>query len=103
MPHPSIYAWQDSPSQRFESMDTLGKRLCCLLIPLVAHPAVPQEKVAAVRAAFLHMADDPAGLQVLTESAALIKLDPPYGFVAATDSEYDNARAFFKHTVLPSN
>ena len=74
-----------------------------LNMPIVAHPRVPQEKVAAVRAAFLHMAHDPAGLQVLTESAALIKLDPPYGFVAATDSDYDNIRMFFKHTLVKSN
>jgi phosphonate transport system substrate-binding protein len=72
-------------------------------IPIVAHPRVPQEKVAAVRAALLHMAHDPVGLQVLTASAALIKLDPPYGFVAATDSDYDNIRMFFKHTLVKSN
>ena len=74
-----------------------------LNIPIAAHPRVPQEKVAAVRAALLQMADDPEGLQILTASAALIKLDPPYGFVAATDSEYDNARRFFKHTLVNSN
>ena len=73
-------------------------------IPIVAHPRVPQEKVAAVGAgAPWHMAHDPAGLQVLTASAALIKLDPPYGFVAATDSDYDNIRMFFKHTLVKSN
>ena len=72
-------------------------------IPIVAHPRVPQEKVAAVRAALLHMAHDPVGLQVLTASAALIKLDPPYGFVAATDSDYDNIRMFFKHTLVKSH
>jgi len=74
-----------------------------LNIPIAAHPRVPQEKVAAVRAALLHMADDPAGLQILTASAARIKLAGPYGFVAATDSEYDNARMFFKHTLVKSN
>jgi phosphonate transport system substrate-binding protein len=72
-------------------------------IPIVAHPRVPQEKVAAVRAALLNMANDPVGLQVLTASAALLKLDPPYGFVAATDSDYDNIRMFFKHTLVKSN
>src|SRR5205823_4260994 len=45
-----------------------------LNIPIVAHPRVPQEKVAAVRAALIHMAHDPVGLQILTASAALIKL-----------------------------
>jgi len=74
-----------------------------LNIPIAAHPRVPQEKVAVVRAALLHMANDPVGLQVLTASAALIKLDPPYGFVAATDSEYDNARRFFKYALVKHN
>lgn len=73
-----------------------------LNIPIVAHPKVPKEKVEAVRQALLHMAHDPAGLQILTASAALIKLDPPYGFVAATDSEYDNTRNFFKRTLVKS-
>ncbi len=71
-----------------------------LNIPIVAHPRVAQEKVAAVRAALLHMAHDPVGLQVLTASAALIRLDPPYGFVAATDSEYANIRTLFKHALV---
>jgi len=53
-----------------------------------------------VRAAFLHMAHDPVGLQVLTASAALIQLDPPYGFVAATASEYANIRMLFKHALV---
>jgi len=74
-----------------------------LNIPIVAHPRVPREKVAAVRAALLHMAHDPVGLQILTASAALLKLEPPYGFVAATDSDYDNIRMFFKHTLVKPN
>ena len=69
-------------------------------IPIAAHPRVPQEKVAAVRAALLHMVHDSVGLQILTASAARIKLDPPYGFVAAEDCDYDNVRMFFKHTVI---
>jgi len=48
----------------------------------------------------LQMAYDPVGLQILTASAALIKLDPPYGFVAATDNEYANIRTFFQHTLV---
>lgn len=72
-----------------------------LNIPIVAHPRVTQEKVEAVRAAFLRLAEDPVGLQILSASAALLKLEPPYGFVAATDSDYDNIRMFFKHTLLP--
>jgi phosphonate transport system substrate-binding protein len=73
-----------------------------LNIPLLAHPKVPREKVEAVREALLHMAHDPAGLQILTASAALIKLDPPYGFVAATESDYANSRTFFKHALVKS-
>jgi phosphonate transport system substrate-binding protein len=71
-----------------------------LPIPISAHPSVPKEKVAAVRAALLHMADDPAGLKILKESAAVLNKEPPYGFIAASDADYDNARRFYKASLV---
>jgi len=71
-----------------------------LNIAIVAYPRVAQGKVSAVRTALLHMGHDPVGLQILTASAALIQLDPRYGFVATTDSEYDNIRTLFKHALV---
>ena len=51
----------------------------------------------------LSRARRPKQLLQLTGERSLIKLDPPYGFVAATDSEYDNARRFFKDTLVNRN
>ena len=69
-------------------------------IPLVAHPRVPREPVAAVRAALLAMADDPEGAKILAAGTQLLKLDPPFGFVARDDRDYDNARSFLRASVL---
>jgi len=72
-----------------------------LNMPISAHPRVPEEKVAAVRRAFLNMAQESEGMQVLVESAKLLKLDP-HGFVAAEESDYVNTRAFFKNALVKS-
>ncbi|MCE5181626.1 MAG: phosphate/phosphite/phosphonate ABC transporter substrate-binding protein [Betaproteobacteria bacterium] len=69
-----------------------------LNLPVSAHPSVPMEKVAAVKAALVNMAKDPDGLKVLDASAALIKQAPPLGFVPAEDREYDNYRHYYKTT-----
>lgn len=71
-----------------------------LNIPISAHPSVPAAKVNTVKNAFLKMADDPEGIKVLAASAALMQNDPPYGFVAASDREYDNTRRFYKQSLL---
>ena len=69
-------------------------------IPLIAHPRVPRAAVAAVREALLAMAADPEGSKILAAGAELLKLDPPFGFVASSDSDYDNARTFLRASVL---
>jgi phosphonate transport system substrate-binding protein len=71
-----------------------------LNLPISAHPSVPLEKVKAVREALLGMAKDPAGLKILETSAALVRQDPPYGFVATEDKEYENYRRFYKTTLV---
>ena len=71
-----------------------------LNIPLAALPSVPKETLEAVRMAFASMANEPQGAKILAASAELIKQPPPYGFVAAKDSEFDNYRSFFKHTLV---
>jgi phosphonate transport system substrate-binding protein len=65
-------------------------------IPLIAHQRVPAAALAAVLAALLAMADDPEGSQVLAAGARLLKLDPPFGFVAANERDYDDARNFLR-------
>jgi phosphonate transport system substrate-binding protein len=65
---------------------------------LMAHPKVPAEKVAAVRNAFLGMAQDPEGMKILQAGADLLKSTGELGFVAATDQDYDNYRKFYRTT-----
>ena len=69
-------------------------------LPIAAHPRVPAKEVAAVREAFIRMADDPEGLKVLEASAAVLKQQPPYGFVTADNNNYQNYREYFKTTLV---
>lgn len=71
-----------------------------LNIPISVHPGVPKANVAAVQEALVKMASDPVGMKVLAESAELVKQKPPYGFVGASDREYDNYRRFLKSTLV---
>jgi phosphonate transport system substrate-binding protein len=71
-----------------------------LNIPISAHPIIPKVKVQAVREALLQMADDPEGLKILAASAALIQKNPPYGFVAASNTDFDNTRRFYKNSLV---
>lgn len=71
-------------------------------IPIIVHPRIAQEKVEAVRAALLQMTTDPEGLRILKESADLIKLEPPYGFVASGAQDYENTRIFFQNALVHS-
>lgn len=71
-----------------------------LNIPLSAHPSVPKEKVKAVRDALIGMASDPDGQKILAESAQLIQQKPPFGFVAAKDSEFENVRKLYRNSPL---
>ena len=71
-----------------------------LNIPISAHPSVPAAKVKAVQAALIGMSADPEGLKVLTASAQLIKQQPPFGFMAANDKDFNNIRQFFRKTLV---
>lgn len=65
-------------------------------VPIAAHPRVPSATAKAVREALAGMAKDPAGLSILKASAELIKMEPPYGFLVANDTEYDNQRELYR-------
>jgi len=65
---------------------------------IMANPAAPADKIAAVRAALVGMANDPAGRKVLEAGAELLKSAGDLGFVAASDRDYDNYRRFYKTT-----
>jgi phosphonate transport system substrate-binding protein len=68
---------------------------------IMAHPAVPPEKRAALRAVLAGMASDPEGRAVLEASARAIGAAKAEGFTEAADSDYDNYRAFFRSTRVP--
>jgi phosphonate transport system substrate-binding protein len=65
---------------------------------IMANPRVPADKVAAVRAAFIDMVNDPEGHQILQAGADLLKSNSELGFVAAENRDYDNYRKFYRTT-----
>jgi phosphonate transport system substrate-binding protein len=69
-------------------------------IPISVHPRVPTRKADAVGEAFARMSEDPEGSRILAACAELIKQPPPFGFVRATDADYDNVRQFHRNTLV---
>lgn len=67
-------------------------------LSIMASPKVPEDKVAAVRAAFIGMVDDPEGRRILQAGAELLKSTGELGFVVADDRDYDNYRKFYRTT-----
>ena len=65
-------------------------------IPVAVHPRVPARVAKAVREALIGMAADAEGLKTLATSAAAIKQDKPWGFVAADDAGYRNQREVYR-------
>lgn len=68
-----------------------------LNIPISAHPSVPTDKIKAVQAALVSMSSDPKGARILAASAQLIKQQPPFGFIAASDKDFNNIRHFYRN------
>ncbi len=64
--------------------------------PVAAHPRIPAQVVKAVRDALIGMAGDAQGMKILANSAAVIKQEAPFGFVQATDGEYQNQREVYR-------
>ena len=87
------YARRESFNYRALWTSEIYQDLC-----IMASPKVPADKVAAVRAAFINMAKDPEGRQVLEAGADLLKSTGELGFVAAENRDYDNYRKFYRTT-----
>jgi len=66
-----------------------------LNLPLAARSTVPQQKVQAVKDAFVKMGSDPEGIRILHESSNFLKQKPLPGFVTATDKDYENVIHFY--------
>jgi len=69
-------------------------------LALMAHPRVPAAVVERLRAAFIGMAQDPEGQRVLEASAAVSRQQPPFGFVAAANRDYENYRSFYRAALV---
>lgn len=69
-------------------------------LPISAHPRVPKAVAEAVQKAFAGMNDDPVGAKVLAASAAILQQKPPYGFLPASQRDYQNYLDFYKTTVV---
>lgn len=65
-------------------------------LPVAAHPRVPATVVKAVQDALTGMAANEEGMKILKASAAIIKQEPPWGFVPAQDAEYQNQREVYR-------
>lgn len=68
-------------------------------LPISAHPRVPAAAVEALREALAGMDMDSEGQAVLDASAAVIGQKRPYGFVRASNADFENYIRFYE-TVL---
>lgn len=69
-------------------------------LAISVHPRVPVKDVEAVRQAFAGMAEDIVGRQILETSAKVINQTPPYGFLPATQKDYQAYLDFYRHSVF---
>jgi phosphonate transport system substrate-binding protein len=69
-------------------------------LAISVHPRVPRSVVDAVRKAFAAMATDAEGMTILEASAKLIKQAPPYGFLPATQRDYQGYVDFYRSSVF---
>jgi phosphonate transport system substrate-binding protein len=87
------YARRESFEYRALWTSEIYQDLC-----IMANARVPNDEVAAVRAAFINMVKDPEGRQILDAGAELLKSEGELGFVAAENRDYDNYRRFYRTT-----
>jgi phosphonate transport system substrate-binding protein len=66
-------------------------------IPIAVHPRIPKAVAEAVKAAIDSMDQNPEGQQILETSGQAIGQKPPYGFRAATPSDYKSYVEFYKN------
>jgi len=70
-------------------------------LAIMANPNfVPESIIRAVQQAFVEMRADQEGKRILAQGAALLKLGHVAGFLAASDSDYENYRKFHREKLL---
>jgi phosphonate transport system substrate-binding protein len=61
---------------------------------------VSESTIRAVQQAFVEMRSDREGKRILEQGAALLRLSQSGGFLAASDSDYENYRKFHREKLL---
>jgi phosphonate transport system substrate-binding protein len=89
------YARRESFEYRALWTSDIYQDLC-----IMANPKVPEDKVTAVKAAFIDMVKDPEGRRILEAGADLLKSNGELGFVGAENRDYDNYRKFYRTTLV---
>jgi len=69
-------------------------------LPIAVHPRVPEKVADAVRQAIAGMDKDPEGIKILEASAQIIQQKPPFGFLRASQKDYQNYIDFYRTTVV---
>ncbi|NDP49034.1 MAG: phosphate/phosphite/phosphonate ABC transporter substrate-binding protein [Sulfuriferula multivorans] len=72
-------------------------------LAVMASPRISVADGEKVRQAFINMARDPEGLNILKQAAQSLNLPLVRGFVSADDRDYNNYRRFFKQTQVLVN
>jgi phosphonate transport system substrate-binding protein len=65
-------------------------------LALMVSPKVPEKDAQAVAKAFIGMASDPAGREILANGAKLLGMPPETRFVAAEAADYASYRRFYQ-------
>jgi len=66
-------------------------------LAVMVAPGVPAAAARAVGDALVGMSGDPEGREVLARGAALLKLERPVGFIAATEADYRSYLNFYRN------
>jgi phosphonate transport system substrate-binding protein len=69
-------------------------------LAISAHARVPKAVIMAVQKAFAGMSEDAEGMKILENSARVIKQTPPYGFLPASQQDYQAYLSFYRHAVF---
>jgi len=65
-------------------------------LALMASSKVPEKDVRAVASAFIDMARDPKGSEILRRASKEVGLPPETSFIAATGADYAAYRRFYQ-------
>lgn len=68
-----------------------------LNLPIAVHPRIPHLQAKALQDALTDMTQNPEGQKILEHVGHLIGQPPPYGFLRASNRDYQNQWDFYRH------